>query len=787
MDIRRITVVAALISLLCFSGLWGARLIQEEEPLPIQKQQTAPNRDAEQKPIQMKAPTGTTQQQGVQPRQASPGFTPQSQQTVAPPRVPQGTGVPPDQTRSRSSAPESNISGSGTQVSASPPEGREEGREQGQPQPRQPVRPVAQAGTSTSEQQTGQFITMDFDGVDVKVFIKFIADITGKNFIIDEKVSGKVTVISPRKMSMDEAYRVFLSVLEVNGFGTVDMGGVIKVVRNADAITKSLDTTMEPQLMKDDTMITQIIPLKFADANDMKNLLSPLMSRTSSQLLSYPQSNILIVTDTKSNIKKLMDILKVVDVIGFAQEVHIFPLTYASATDIASKLSDILSEGRQEELQRLRAIRQPDATGGKTTTKIIPYERTNSLIVLAPPPDIGGIEELIKKLDIPTPTGKEDIHVFYLQYANAEDLAKVLTEMPTPESPEAQPVLGTQQPGQPARPRTIANPALKEKNIKISPDKETNSLIIYADPYQYKSLVETIKYLDIPRKQVYVRAMIMEVDTNNDFRVGVEWTFAEDFKYDSGDRTGAVIGRSGDKFITSPGDLPSGPLLGVIGQAITINKGGTEIIFPNMASFINAMAKDSDVNVIATPQILTMDNKEAEIKVGKNVPYLTNVTTDQTNLNNQVRSFDYRDVGVTLKLTPQINQEGNIRMKIFEEISTLVPGTGAETFAPTTLKRSASTTVSIKDGSTMVIGGLIGDTLNIGNSRVPLLGDIPLLGYLFKTISKTREKTNLYIFLAPYIIDTDEKAKALYQEKYGEAENVLIPLNKGKVNEKNKP
>ncbi len=739
MDIHRVISVAVLILVVCVSGVWAARLIEDDAPAPV-PQQTTPEK----------------------PKAAS---------TVKQPVIKKSKVGTNNSTSQEALTPQSDSSATTTAANT-----------------RQPI-------TRNAAGSGGQFITMDFDGVDIKVFIKFIADITGKNFIIDDKVTGKITVISPRKMSLDEAYRVFLSVLEVNGFGTVDMGGVTKIVRSADAITKSLETTMEPPQQKDDTMVTQIIQLKYVDANDIKNLLSPLMSKASSQLLSYPQSNVLIVTDNKSNIKKLMDILKVVDVAGFAQEVKIYPLTYASAADLASKLNDILSEGKQDEAQRLRTMRQPDATGAKIATKIIPYERTNSLIVLAAPPDVSGIEELIKKLDIPTPSGKEDIHVVYLQYANAEDMAKVLTEIPTPANPEA-PVTpsagqkGVPQPQQPAAPKTTQNPALKEQNIKISPDKETNSLIIYADPYAYKSLLETIKYLDIQRKQVYVKALIMEVNTEHDFNFGVQSTLASEFNYDQQNKTGAVIGRTGSSFITSPSDLPTGPLLGVIGEAITIKQGSTSLTFPNMSSFINAMANDTDVNVISTPQILTMDNQEAEIKVGSNVPYLTNQTTDTTNLNNTVQTFDYRDVGVTLKLTPQINQQGDIRMKLYTETSTLVQGTGSQLYAPTTLKRSASTVVNVHDGSTMVIGGLIGDTLSLGNNRVPFLGDIPILGYLFKTISRTRQKTNLYIFLTPYIIDTNDKAQVLYREKDREAEMIKETLDtskKGKSDDKNKP
>ena len=750
MDIHRVISVAVLILFVCVSGLWAARLIEDAGSAPV-PQQTTPN----------------------QPKAASP---------VKQPGIQKSKAITNSSIPGESLAPQEKNSDS--RINMSP---------QGEPSATTAAQKTRQPITKNAADSGGQFITMDFDGVDIKVFIKFIADITGKNFIIDDKVTGKITVISPRKMSLDEAHRVFLSVLEVNGFGTVDMGGVTKIVRSADAITKSLETTMEAPLQKDDTMITQIIQLKYVDANDIKNLLSPLMSKASSQLLSYPQSNVLIVTDNKSNIKKLMDILKVVDVAGFAQEVKIFPLTYASAADLASKLNDILSEGKQEEVQRLRTIRQQDVAGAKTATKIIPYERTNALIVLAAPPDVSGIEELIKKLDIPTPSGKEDIHVFYLQYANAEDMAKVLTEIPTPENPEgpAAALAGQKGAQQPAVPRTSQNPSLKEKNIKISPDKETNSLIIYADPYAYKSLIETIKYLDIPRKQVYVKALIMEVNTNHDLSFGVEWSIASDFNYDHDNKTGVVVGRTGEGFLTGTSSLPAGPLLGVIGEAITIKQGGTTLTLPNMSAFIHAMANDSDVNVIATPQILTMDNKEAEIKVGSNVPYLTNTTQDTANLNNTTRTFDYRDVGITLKLTPQINQQGDIRMKLFTEISTLVEGTLEKQFAPTTLKRSASTTVNIHDGSTMVIGGLIGDTLSQGNSRVPLLGDIPILGYLFKSITRSKEKTNLYIFFTPYIIDTNDKAQALYQEKSREADMIkeaLDPSKKnGKSDEKNKP
>jgi general secretion pathway protein D len=639
--------------------------------------------------------------------------------------------------------------------------------------PRNTKQVSATEETATKTSKSAQYVTMDFDGVDITMMIKFIADLTKKNFIVGDNVSGKVTVISPRKMSIDEAYKVFESVLEVNGFSTIPMNGVIKIVKSSDAMTKGIETKMGATVSKVDKLVTQIIPLKFADAEDMKNLLTPLISRGASLILSYPQSNIIILTDSLSNIKKVLDIIKILDVAGFAQDVKIIHLAYASASDLAAKLNQILTGGAGEAGARAMARRMPGGVAGKEAPKIIPYERTNALIVMASSQDMKEIEDLVQQLDIPTPSGKEDIHVYYLQHASAEEVAKVLSGIPAPTSPEATPA-----PGTPAVARTTTT--TQQQNFKISPDKATNSLIIFADPYTYNNVVETIKYLDIPRKQVYVKAFIMEVKTNKDFKFGVEWTAFEDFKYDHGEKIGGVLARTGTSFVTSPADLPAGPLLGVIGQAITINKGGAEITFPNMTSFINAMAKDTDVNVISTPQIITMDNKQAEIKVGANIPYITKEDTDATNINRTVRTYDYRDVGVTLKLTPQINQHGNVRMEIFQEITTLVPGQGAGEFAPTTLKRSATTTVTVKDGTTMVIGGLIGETLTMGNTRVPGLGSIPILGYLFKTVSRNREKTNLYIFLTPAIIDTEEKAGALYREKYGEVKYIEKIFDKDK-------
>ncbi len=745
MNIRNIVTIIVVTLILSSSGVWGARLIKSQPQSGTEAQQVQ----------KANATTGkATQLQSTSPQSPAAGSGGPASVTP-PPTHPSGTASPSRPSRTARTGSEET-----TPSQVSPGSRTEKG----------------DASQDRESKDGKQYVTMDFDGVDIKVFVKFIADITGKNFILDDKVAGKITVISPRKMTLDEAYQVFLSVLDVNGFGTVNMGGVIKIVQAADAITRSIGTSMDPPKRREDVLITQIIPLKHVDSNDMKTLFTPLLTKGSSQLLAYPQSNILIITDTKSNIKKMMEILKFIDVSGFSEEFRIFPLTYASAADLSAKLQDILSDSSSS--QQSPRVRAPGRSGNlseRGKAKIIPYERTNSLIVLASALDMAGVESLIGKLDIPTPTGKEDVHVYYLQYANAESLAKVLTDMPTPARADNAAVPQGTPDGSQRGMRSVTN----NEKVKISSDKETNSLVIYADPDAYQSIVETIKYLDIPRKQVYVKAMIMEVNQDKDFKVGVEWTVFEDFAYDSRTtsdgtrerRTGGVFGRTGETFVTSPANLPSGALLGVVGQTITIGSGDSQVTFPNITSFINAMAHDSDVNIISTPQIITMDNKEAEIRVGANVPYLTRQDTDSTNIDRTVQTFDYRDVGVTLRMTPQINQQGNIRLELFQENTSLVAGTGEQQYAPTTLKRSAKTTVTVKDGATMVIGGLIGQTLTLGESRVPLLSRIPILGYLFKSMTNKHEKTNLYIFLTPRIIDTDEKVTGLYREKYGEISN----------------
>jgi len=599
---------------------------------------------------------------------------------------------------------------------------------------------------SAKQEADSRYVTIDFDSVDIRLFIKFISELTGKNFVVDKGVKGKVTIISPTKISAKEAYRVFESVLDVHGFTTVPAGSIIKIVPALHARSKNIETRLrEEAIAPEDKVVTQLIPLAYADPNELKKLFAPLISK-SSLIVSYLPTRMLIVTDVLSNIKRLLKIVEAIDVKGIGEEISVIPLEYATASSLSKPLVSIFQKAT-------RRAKKGAPIG--PVVRIMAEERTNSLIILATEDDTLRIKKLIRLLDKEIPRGEGDIHVYYLQNANAEDLVKVLAALPSEEKKQV----------------AKGKAPVISKEVQIVADKATNSLVIKAKKHDYLVIEDIIKKLDIPRTMVYIEALIMEVNVDKEFRLGVEWLGMEDFTYNGrkggyfagSGGAGGVGDYSGIKGLSGiPPSLPSGFSLGVVGEAITIGN----VVFPNVAAILQAYQKDSDVNILSTPQILTTDNEEAEIKVGENVPYITKEATgDQT-----YQTYEYKDVGVTLKITPQINQERFVRLKIFQEVIKLKKG--AEEFRPTTLKRSAETTVIVKDKNTVVIGGIIGESTERGAYQVPCLGDIPGLGLLFKSKSRSRNKTNLFIFLTPHIIENPIEAKKIYDEKKEEIDKI---------------
>ena len=590
---------------------------------------------------------------------------------------------------------------------------------------------------------TDRFVTIDFNNVDINVFIKFISELTGKNFVVDPRVKGNVTIISPTKISITEAYRVFESVLEVHGFATVKSGRVVKILPTPEARTRSIETRYNTRTRPEDRLVTQLIPLTYADPNEIKRLLTPLVSRNS-VLAPYPPTNMLILTDIYSNIKRLMRIIKEIDVAGVGQEITILPLDNADSTKLVNILNTVFLT--------TKTAGKKGAFASQKTIKFVADERTNTIIVLASEVDTIRVRDLVRLLDRQTPQGKEKIRVYYLEYATAEDLVKVLQEVPTKgaaaeKGPKTAPVLSA--------------------GAKITADKATNSLVITADPDDYLVLEEIIRKLDIPRPMVYIEALFMEVDVEKNLRLGTEWAGAREATISGDD---AAIGGSFNRGTSSnlpglvQGTLPEGFSLGVFTEAINI--GG--VSFNNLTALINFFQEDNEVNILSTPQILTTENEEAKINVGQNIPYQTSVSTSN---NDTFNTFEYRDVGTILKITPQISRERLVRLDISLEVSVL-EDPDAVSLQPTTLKRTVDTTVIVQDKSTVVIGGLIEDNLVASEVKVPLLGDIPILGWLFKYRSQRQEKNNLLVFLTPHVINNPAEATKVYGSKRSQMEGL---------------
>jgi general secretion pathway protein D len=638
-------------------------------------------------------------------------------------------------------------------------------------------------------------VNMDFADADIQDVVKQISEITGKNFILDERVRGKITIISPSKITIEEAYRVFESVLQVKGFTTIPVGDFIKIVPLREAKESYIETypggTRIPQR---DQVVTRLIPLEYVDAADIASTLKPLASRDAS-MIAYGPTNTIIFSDTAYNINKVLDIIRQIDVSSYQEVIEIIQLRYASASELAGELREVFS-ARTARTTTTAAARRGRARRTATTTtatstdepRIITDERTNSLIILASPRQIEDVKDLIRRLDYETERGR--IHVYYLENADAQELAETLGRLGVGEGQRgARPAAGPR-PGQPGGvPAAVAaTVAQLADDVKITHDEPTNALIIEASAEAYETLKEVIEKLDIKRPQVLVEALILEVSVGpNTLSTGVSLAGGS-FIDPSDPRKGGIFGNTsastfptGGTGLISSGDLAgilsgagaagADPLFGsLVGgfRAVNVRMPGPDATMgtaddvvtpvPVIRAAIQAAAARTDTNILSAPNILTTDNQKAFITVGQNIPIQTSavtttssatgVVTDDTLVNN---AFERQDVGVTLEVTPQISEGDNVRLEIRNEI-TEVLGEDSPIGLPTLTNREIENTVFVADGATVVIGGIISSNFSKSSNRVPWLGDVPGLGWAFKNKSRSLRKTNLIIFLTPHIV-----------------------------------
>ncbi len=623
-----------------------------------------------------------------------------------------------------------------------------------------------------------KLVSIDFNNVDIRVVAKYVSELTQENFIVAEEVQGTVTIISPRKVSVDDVYRIFQSVLDVNGFTTIRTDTVIKIVAKAGIAKRAVGVGKEPTpLPRGDEYVTRLIPLAYVDAEVVQDVLAPLVS-DESHLATYLPTNMLIVTDVASNIDRLMQMIKEVDVEAAEKQVAVIPLEHIAAGEMAEIISSALEMRgevsppvvrRRQAAQaaaRQAPTREPTKAGDREI-KLIPYGRTNSLIVVAPPRDLATVRSLAERLDVPATQPTSRINVYYLEYADAEKMAEVLTNLVSKRTEVAE---------------AVEKPAEAEElelrgEIHIEADPSTNSLVILAAPRDYEALRGVIEKLDVRREQVYVEALIAEISYQRLRELGTQ-LFGS---IEVGDIDVVGSNTFGDflNLLSEPFPMTGGLVTSLFNARETVTLPDGRVV-PTQAALFRALSSNSNVNVLSAPHLLTSDNEEAEIVVAENVPFI--IGTERPAAGGVVTSVSREDVGITLRLTPQLTAGDYMNLEIFEEIADVIPsevGQDPNVVGPTTARKAARSNVTVKDGQTIVIGGLLEDSATVTEARTPCLGSVPLAGYLFRSETGRVEKTNLVIFITPHIMRTEADLERIRQETDETRQELMDQLEPG--------
>lgn len=601
-----------------------------------------------------------------------------------------------------------------------------------------------------------QPVTLNFKDADLESVIGWVAEQTGKNFIIDPRVKSKVTIVSGKPLNKDEIYQVFLSVLEVHGFAAVPAGKVIKIIPDVNAKQSGVPVAGPDNDARGDQVITEVIPLENVPAAQLVPILRPLIPQQG-HMVAYPPSNALIVSDRAVNIQRLVEIIRRVDVPSAENEVEIIPLQHASAAEVVRILTTLEQQGQQQ------AQQQGTSMGGRTT--FIADERTNSVLLGGGKSDRLRLRALISHLDIPLER-EGNIHVVYLRYANAKELMPVLTGI-------GQNVAQQEQAKKGATTGTTA----QTQNFTIEADESTNSLVITASIEVYRSLLAVIHQLDVRRAQVLVEGIIAEVSMNRAAQLGIQWGLdgspggrgpigVSNFNNGGGSSLSDIAGDAlSIASATSSGTLPTSLSLP---EGLTLGIGRFNSDTLNFAVLLHALQSDGSTNVLSTPTLLTLDNQEAEIVVGQNVPFITGSFTSVSGSatpTNPFTTIQRQDIGIDLKVKPQINEGNTVKLDVEQKVASLAPPVqGAADLVTNT--RSIKTTVLVDDGEVVVLGGLIDDNLTESVQKIPGLGDLPLLGSLFRYKSTTKLKTNLMVFLQPIIMRDEDLLADVSGSKY---------------------
>ena len=657
---------------------------------------------------------------------------------------------------------------------------------------------VAQPASSSSAEPTprrGEPVTLNFVNAEIDAVARTMATITGRNVVVDPRVKGTLTLITENPVAPLVAFGQFSSQLRVQGFAVVEASGLYKIVPEADAKMQGGSVSAGPVLGSGNQVVTQIFRLMHESANNMLPVLRPLISPNNAINVS-PGNNSLVITDYADNLQRLSRIIAALDIAN-ASDIDIIPLKNALATDLVPLL--------------LRLLEPSGATQGDSPyrTTLLAEPRGNSLILRAANPSrVALVRSLVEKLDRPAEQGSNpsgNIHVVYLKNADATQLALTLRaamagESGIPGMATATPTTATRAPtfGEvPITTATISSPARQPSTGgQIQADPTTNSLIITAPEPQYRQLRAVIEQLDSRRAQVFVESLIAEVNTDKAAEFGIQW------QGPLGQAGNSVIGFLGTNFGAAGNNILNLSTQGLSGVSANGVTPGTGLNFGAvqrsngvyaLGFLARALEQTGSGNILSTPNLLTLDNEEAKIVIGQNVPFITgrytNAGTGSTGIVNPFQTIERKDVGLTLRVRPQISENGTVKLLISQEVSSVQASSINSASGLITNKRSFDSTVLVEDGGIVVLGGLLQDEYADNEEKVPFLGSLPLLGNLFKSQTRTRKKTNLMVFMRPVVVRDATATDSLSIDRYdlmrGQQKNaqptrsLLLPINDG--------
>ncbi len=622
-----------------------------------------------------------------------------------------------------------------------------------------------QAQTKASA-KSGEPVTLNFAAAEIDAVARTMASITGFNVVVDPRVKGTLTLITDRPVSPRVAMNQFLAALRLQGYTMVESAGLYKVVPEADAKLQSGVVSVSEAdspgtgVGTNNQIITQIFKLNFESANNLVAVLRPLISPNNTINVN-PSTNSLVITDYADNLRRIAQIIAAADVAN-ATNVEILPLKHAIAVDLAPLVLRLIESSAS------------GAPAGQADTSfktvLVAEPRSNTLILRAAnPARVALVKSLVDKLDQPTDSGDNgaagNIHVVYLKNADATKLAATLRAAMTGQAPTA--VAPT-----PTGAGAAAGAAASASTTggQVQADTATNSLIISAPEPQYRQLRAVIDRLDGRRAQVLVESLIAEVSTDKQAQFGIQWQAL------LGNSSGSTVGVLGSNFSIGGTNIFSLASSIAAGNPSIANGANAGFVRQTASGFVlgalaNLLQSTGDGNVLSTPTLLTLDNEEAKIVIGQNVPFVTGQftntgVTSSTGSVNPFTTVDRKDVGITLKVKPQISEDGSVKLVIYQEVSSIQAGTLLNLNGPTTNKRSIESTVLVNDGDIVVLGGLLEDDFSGNQQKVPVLGDVPVFGALFRSDTRGRKKTNLMVFLRPVIVRSAADSNALSFDRY---------------------